>query len=58
MAKKIKYDSANLKRASKSNPHSNETYYSRLKEANGAMTDYEIKEDGHYWKFKAKGSKC
>lgn len=57
MAKKINC-SANLKRSSKSNPHSNETYYSRLKEANGTMKNYEIKEYGHYWKVKPKGNKC
>jgi hypothetical protein len=57
MAKKINY-SGNLKRSSKSNPHSNETYYSRLKEANGTMKNYEIKEYGHYWKVKTKGDKC
>jgi len=57
LKKKITYNSDSLKRSVKSNPFPNETYYSRLKDVDGQMNDYEIEEDGHYWKIKSKDKK-
>jgi len=54
---KITYNSDRSKRANKSNPHPNETYYSRLKQTNGEMKAFDISEKGHYLVFKLKEEK-
>jgi hypothetical protein len=54
LKKKIKYNKTKIKRAIKSNPHSNETYYLRLKEVNGEMEKFEIIEESNYWIIKPK----